>query len=123
MDYQKIKAEWLAVFASSVSEEQLKKYVFSTGNYLWHIFSWGLVPCLTGEDAKKAFNKTEEKEVLKFYQRNNKSIPSYAELVSKMEADELDLTDDVYIVEKNFKWTYVHTHEWNCGPYFCSREK
>ena len=27
---------------------------------------------------------------------------------------------DVYVVDKDFRWTYVHTHEdgW-MGPYFC----
>ena len=27
---------------------------------------------------------------------------------------------DIYIVDKEFTWTYVYTHEgfW-CGPYFC----
>ena len=26
---------------------------------------------------------------------------------------------DVYLVDKDFTWTYVHTHEEACGPYFC----
>ena len=28
---------------------------------------------------------------------------------------------DVYLVDKDFTWTYVHTHEEACGPYFCKR--
>ena len=26
---------------------------------------------------------------------------------------------DWYLVDKDFSWTYVHTHEEMCGPYFC----
>ena len=26
---------------------------------------------------------------------------------------------DWYLVDKDFTWTYVHTHEADCGPYFC----
>ena len=28
---------------------------------------------------------------------------------------------DVYLVDKDFTWTYVHTHEEACGPYFCKK--
>ncbi|MBT2723991.1 DUF4275 family protein [Bacillus sp. ISL-46] len=26
--------------------------------------------------------------------------------------------DDVYVVDKDFTWTYILTHEYFCGPYF-----
>ena len=26
--------------------------------------------------------------------------------------------DDVYVVDIDFSWTYIHTHEYFCGPYF-----
>ena len=30
----------------------------------------------------------------------------------------LDDFSEVFVIDKNFKWTYVHTHEGYCGPYF-----
>ena len=39
----------------------------------------------------------------------------------KITAAQLDQNEeDVYVVDEDFRWTYVHTHEdgW-CGPYFC----
>ena len=30
---------------------------------------------------------------------------------------------DWYLVDKDFTWTYVHTHEADCGPYFCEVAK
>lgn len=26
--------------------------------------------------------------------------------------------DDVYVVDKDFSWTYIYSHEYFCGPYF-----
>ena len=28
---------------------------------------------------------------------------------------------DWYLVDKEFSWTFAHTHEAQCGPYFCKR--
>ena len=42
--------------------------------------------------------------------------------IGKLSAKELDDSNewDVYIVAKDFSWTYVRTHERDyCGPYFC----
>lgn len=38
---------------------------------------------------------------------------------NKMKAEDFSC-GDIYIVDKEFTWTYVYTHEgfW-CGPYFC----
>lgn len=42
-------------------------------------------------------------------------------MISKITAEEIDKDtgSDVYIVAKDFTWTYVRTHESACGPYFC----
>jgi hypothetical protein len=34
----------------------------------------------------------------------------------------LPASHDWYLVDKHFTWTYVHTHEADCGPYFCKPE-
>ena len=34
---------WLRRFANGISSEKIEKYVVSTGNYLWHVFSWELL--------------------------------------------------------------------------------
>lgn len=45
--------------------------------------------------------------------------------MGKVFAEELDKDSgsDVYIVAKDFSWTYARTHErgW-CGPYFCIKK-
>ncbi|WP_363319157.1 DUF4275 family protein [Desulfosporosinus sp.] len=36
-----------------------------------------------------------------------------------MKRHEFDMADDIYLVDLDFHWTYVVTHEKEqCGPYF-----
>lgn len=46
---------------------------------------------------------------------------SYVKSNPKLSAAELEKLDDIYVVAKDFSWTYVHTHELVCGPYFCKK--
>ena len=43
---------------------------------------------------------------------------SKAEALS-MRPPETHAGADWYLVDKDFTWTYAHTHESECGPYFC----
>ena len=90
MSDEALMEKWLSTFGKGVDKNIMEEHVTSYGNLLWHLFTWGEVPCLKGEDARKAVDK--------------------------------DRASDVYIVAKDFSWTYVRTHEegW-CGPYFCKR--
>ena len=43
-------------------------------------------------------------------------------IIDKISAKDVekDRESDVYIVAKDFSWTYIRTHETGfCGPYFC----
>jgi phosphopantetheine adenylyltransferase len=53
-DFEK---KWMAFFANGIDQKAIQKYVVSTGNYIWHIFSWELLPkesYLTGDAARAA---------------------------------------------------------------------
>ena len=39
--------KWIQTFASNIPKSDLKKYVVSTGNLIWHIFSWDLLDSKT----------------------------------------------------------------------------
>ena len=58
---------WLSHFANGISKENIEKYVVSTGNYLWHVFSWELLDkkvFLTGNSARKAYDKIDKHNAL-----------------------------------------------------------
>lgn len=123
MSEDELIKKWLKVFGKNVDKKLIEEHVTSYGNLLWHLFTWGEVPCLQGDDARKAFDELQYEEAIRFYD----GYAGHIEKVSVIEkitakAVDKDKASDVYIVAKDFSWTYVRTHEIGlCGPYFCKR--
>lgn len=116
-----LRKQWENNFANHISDKEKKSiYLYDNGGfcgYLWHIFSYEKKDCLKEEQAEKTFNNELKDTCYIFYQHSD-----YALIVKKANmftADDLIDETDIYIVDKEFNWTYVKTHEtgW-CGPYF-----
>lgn len=125
-DIRIIRERWLDAFAAEVSEADLGRYVLAGGNYLWHIFSWKLVPCLEGDAALRALAEAEETELYLFYSEYPPQGTARVRPISREEAMSVPVPEshagtDWYLVDREFTWTFVHTHERECGPYFCRR--
>lgn len=114
--------KWLEVFASTVSKRDIERYVQSTGNYIWHVFSWDLLDehaYLIGDEAKKAYDRTDKRDALYIEWDEHETT---RELTGEQYAAKaLDGYTEVYVVDKEFSWTYIKTHESMCGPYFMKR--
>lgn len=110
---------WLSHFANSISKENIEKYVVSTGNYLWHVFSWELLDkkvFLTGNSARKAYDKIDKHNALYIdWFEDNETKNLTAKLST---ANALDEMTEIYVIASDFTWTYIKTHESMCGPYF-----
>jgi len=110
---------WLNNFAKDVSRNDIEKYVVSTGNYLWHVFSWELLDekaFLTGDSARKAYDKIDKHNAL--YIAWFEDYETNRVTANLNTADALDKMTEVYVVASDFSWTYIKTHESMCGPYF-----
>ncbi len=121
MDEKKLINDWLSAFGKDVDKKLIKKHVISSGNLLWHLFTWGKVSCLEGDEARNAFDNLNYSEAIKFCDGYSGHIEGIS-LTEKVSAAYLDNSpeSDVYITAKDFSWTYVRTHEKDfCGPYFC----
>lgn len=123
-DIRRVRERWLDAFAGAVSEADLGKYVLADGNHLWHIFSQKLVPCLEGEQARQALTDVSETEFYLFYYEYPPQGTARVRPISKAESLAIPETPDRagsnwYLVDREFHWTYVHTHGETCGPYFC----
>ena len=114
-----VRERWLDTFAADVSEEDLGKHVLVGGGYLWHIFSYNLVPCLEGDEARKALAELPDTECYRFYKEYPPQDQPRIKAIEMSEVSSLPDGLDWYLVDKDFTWTYVHTHEEDCGPYFC----
>ena len=118
-----LRERWLDTFAADVSEEDLGKYVLAGGSYLWNIFSEKLVPCLEGDEAQKALAELPDTDCHRFYKEYPPQDQPRIKAISMAEVSALPDDLDWYLVDKDFTWTYVHTHEEDCGPYFCRAPK
>lgn len=127
MNNNELINKWLSSFGEGADEDVIKEYVTAPYNHLWHLFTWGEVPCLEGDEAREAFDKLQYTEAIRFCNGKFCNIDNIS-VVGKVSAKELDEdeTADVYIVATDFSWTYVRTHErdkWSgCGPFFCAIE-
>ena len=113
-----IRERWLDAFADGVAEADLGKYVLAKGNYLWHIFSYDLREHLSGEAAAAAI---PDDAFWLFYMEYPPMGLAHVRAITREELSSLPEDLDWYLVDKDFTWTYVHTHEPACGPYFCKR--
>ncbi|GCF66809.1 MULTISPECIES: DUF4275 family protein [Bacillus] len=117
------RKRWEDNFANHLSDEE-KEDIFLYGDkyrcgYLWHIFSYEKKKCLEGKEAENTFHNEGKKECYIFYQHCD-------DVLLIKDASLLSMDDmykgDIYIVDKDFTWTFVKTHEhrW-CGPYFAKK--
>ncbi|MBR6812241.1 MAG: DUF4275 family protein [Oscillospiraceae bacterium] len=111
---------WLDHFAKGISKENIEKYVVSTGNYIWHVFSWELLDksrYLTGDEAKSAYDEIDKSGAvcIRWWFDEGETEPLGEKLKT---AAALDKFDEIYVAAGDFSWTYIKTHEDTCGPYF-----
>ena len=111
--------KWLEHFSKGISKRDLKKYVVSTGNFLWHVFSWELLKenkFLEGDQAKAAYDKIDKRGAI--YIEWFEDEKTHDITWDMNTATDLDKKVEVYVVASDFSWTYIKTHESMCGPYF-----
>jgi hypothetical protein len=106
--------QWEEKFTGNLSKSQKRKIYLE--QYLWHIFSYQQVEHLSGQEAIEAFNTIKKNECFVFYQADDEAL----KLINSkdIKAEDFENENDIYVVDKNMTWTYVHTHESDCGPYF-----
>ncbi|KPB05961.1 DUF4275 family protein [Bacillus sp. CHD6a] len=115
-----IRKSWENSFAGHLSKEE--KNAIYLESFLWHLCSWKAVPCSTKEEAVRLFHAKQKDKCLIFYQ--------YVDTVYLVESGRgLDVKDlpydpfhmfygDIYVMDWDKKWTFIMTHEGECGPYF-----
>ena len=126
---EEIRNKWIEIFAGNLTERERKE--ISIDNHLWYAFNSEKKDYLEGEDAVEAFNNLRKKGYYVFFdydRYDDEDLFGYENKVfevfgwNKMKAEDFSCSD-IYIVDKEFTWTYVWTHKgfW-CGPYFASCE-
>lgn len=116
------RKHWEDKFACNLSKHEREEiYMVNIDGfcgYLWHIFSYGKIKHYSREEANKLFDNIDKKFCYIFYQHEDDVL--IIENANNFCADDLVNEMDIYVVNKDFSWTYVRTHERDFGPYFVS---
>jgi hypothetical protein len=120
-----LRNKWEESFANMLSEKEKQSIYFYDDDgfcgYYWHIFSYERRDFLKEDKADIALNKERKKSCYVFYQHSDEAY--ILENANPLAANDFINEEDIFIVDKEFSWTYVRTHEtgW-CGPYFCRQK-
>ena len=71
---------------------------------------------LVGDEAKKAYNSIDKNGALYVELDDDNGVQDVTWELSR--AEEIDKFCELYVVGRDFEWTYIKTHEPACGPYF-----
>lgn len=121
MSKEKFTNQWLRHFAPSVSKDQIEKYV--RNGCLWHIFSFDLLPresFLVGDDARAAYNAVCDEDCI-FCDVYGSGVTDKRKDAYWTASSIDEAVTELYVVSKDYSWTYIKTHEELCGPYFMKR--
>jgi hypothetical protein len=117
LEYKRYHRDWFNHFG--LKDKYCIDHCLSTKNrqnYLWHLFSWKIKDCMNGFQAKDAYTKLIKNECIIMFENEKLCFEVYN--ISTLDLDNIKDIFDLYITDKCFNWTYVQTHENDCGPYF-----
>jgi len=111
-----LKNNWLAHFAEGIKTSDI--YI---DEFMWNIFSYKRLSCSAGDEAAAQFLLQAKTQCYILFEHHKDAY--YLENAASLTQDDLiDGIDfeskDLYVVSKRFNWTYVLTHESDCGPYY-----
>lgn len=121
MNRIEFEKKWLNTFIPSLTDKQYNDCFVE--QYLWHIFSYELIPkenVLTGDMARKAYENINKENAIMIQIWDDEVDERTTDLFDEYKNwEEIEDVPELFIVDKDWKWTYVSTHEngW-CGPYF-----
>lgn len=129
MDSAGFAEKWKRSFAANVPAEIMAEYIDAKGCFLWHAFTWGKAPCLERAAAQEAFDAADKTDAFiaeesSFDGGGKNIVYSFRRCPPDLKSRDLADKCEVFVVGKNFRWTYVVTHEGDCGlgPYFAEKQ-
>ena len=119
MTKQKFCNQWLRHFAPGLSKKDYEDHI--KDQYIWHVFSWELMETpglLVSDAARAAFDGADHSDCIccdLFGGGGVKmKLPALYDTAEKIDEN----LQVFYVVAADYSWTYIKTHEPNCGPYF-----
>ncbi len=118
-EIKKYKKEWIRFYTPpEISPRQIRKLCLPS-QFLWHLFSFELLPSKEKDEAEKAYSLIERGSCVLF--DNINCLAYRLEKGDAVTSDVLKSFLDVTVTAEDFSWTYSKTHEEMCGPFFYKR--
>lgn len=118
-----LRKSWENKFATHLSTKEKEKIYLD--HFLWHLCSWEAVNCAIEKEAIELFNQQKKDKCTIFYQYIDEAylVENAKNLgIQDLPYDQLHMFyGDIYVMDWERKWTFMMTHEEECGPYFISR--
>ncbi|MDQ0231645.1 DUF4275 family protein [Metabacillus malikii] len=117
-----LREQWIQSFAGHLTKPEQK--AINLDEFLWHLCSWRKVDCVEGENALEAFQKQAKTKCTIFFQHKDEAYlieKARTITVNHLPYDPSHISDgDLYVMDWDRRWTFMMTHESQCGPYFIS---
>ncbi|MEK3977731.1 DUF4275 family protein [Psychrobacillus sp. FSL K6-2836] len=115
-----LRGKWEVFFASHLSKAE--KEAIYLKSFLWHLCSWGKVDCYEKFEAIKMFEEQNKLKCLIFYENTDEAYlieDAKQLLIEALPYEQIHMDyGDIYVMDWYGKWTFMMTHESECGPYF-----
>ena len=118
--------KWIEKFIPYIEKNKIKEFnIYGTGkekynNYLWHAFSYDILTTESADNSPLCYSAVHKKKC--FVLLNNEQIAYVIEDAANLDVSIINKYKDILIFDSNFTWTYCHTHEEDCGPYFYQKK-
>ncbi len=118
---------WRELFCADVTAEMKAQTPGYNEDFMWHIFSFGLIQAAEGNSAEEIFKTQKKDRLILFFEHSSDAY--LLENAASLTPDALNLLErnegfscaDVYVFHPVDRWTYVRTHEKSLGPYYYER--
>ncbi|MEK4031478.1 DUF4275 family protein [Pseudobacillus sp. FSL P4-0506] len=120
-----LREQWKKHFASHLTTEEQK--LIGMDGFLWYLCASEEVECLEKEEAIAAFKEQSKHKCTIFYQFIDEAyLLNTAQLLTVEELPYIRdhmYYGDLYVMDWEGQWTFIMTHESECGPYFLTTDK
>lgn len=113
---EELRKKWKAAFLKGVDTAGI-----FIDDFLWHVFSYERLPAAVGAKACERVDRACDQTLYIFFNdcsSDGTDVCYRLDDASAFTHKMIQCYEDIYVVNRDFTWTYVLTHEPICGPYF-----
>ncbi|MBQ7501060.1 MAG: DUF4275 family protein [Clostridia bacterium] len=120
LSYGQLVKRWIETFAGDVPKTKTEKHLLSDGCCIWHLFTYGLIgenEYFSGDKARKEFDRSDHSDAEYMIFAGSKEEIDSPYVTAEMLDRDGGIVEACF-VGRDWRWTYIITHENGIGPFF-----